>query len=118
MAAVETRNLKAVIAAQAVSPTAEKTIGKIGFGEGGQLPTPDDTALTNPYIKNITEAKVNSDNSLTFAYTLEYNEANGRTIREIGLYCNDGKTLIAREVRDTIVKDMDTAISGSITILL
>jgi hypothetical protein len=118
MAAVETRNLKAVIAAQAVSPTAERTIGKIGFGEGGQLPTPDDTALTNPYIKNITEAKVNSDNSLTFTYTLEYNEANGRTIREIGLYCNDGITLIAREVRDTIVKDMDTAISGSITILL
>jgi hypothetical protein len=118
MAAVETRNLKAVIAAQGVSPTAGKTIGKIGFGEGGELPTPDDEALTNPYIKSVTEAKVNQDGSLTFTYALDYGEANGKVIREIGLYCNDGKTLVAREVRDTIVKDMDTAISGSITILL
>jgi hypothetical protein len=118
MAAVETRNLKAVIAAQAVAPTAGRIIGKIGFGEGGELPTPDDTMLTNPYIKNVSEAKVNSDNSLTFIYALDYNEANGKVIKEIGLYCNDGKTLIAREVRDTIVKDIDTAVSGSIKILL
>ena len=34
MAAVETRNLKAVLASQAVAPTTAKTIGKIGFGEG------------------------------------------------------------------------------------
>jgi hypothetical protein len=118
MAAVETRNLKAVIASQAVSPVAAKTIGKIGFGEEGLLPTPDDTALTNPFIKSVSEAKVNSDNSLTFTYALDYNEANGKVIKEIGLYCNDGKTLVAREVRDTIVKDMDTAVSGSITIIL
>jgi hypothetical protein len=118
MAAVETRNLKMVTASQAVAPGAGKTIGKIGFGESGELPTPDDAALINPFIKNVLEAKVNSDGSLTFTYSLDYNEANGRIIREIGLYCNDGETLVAREVRDTIVKDMDTAISGSITILL
>jgi hypothetical protein len=118
MAAVETRNLKLVIASQAVAPTAAKTIGKIGFGENGALPTPDDTALINPFIKNVFEAKVNSDGSLTFDYNLEYNEANGKIIREIGLYCNDGQTLVSREARDAIVKDADTAISGSITILL
>jgi hypothetical protein len=118
MAAVETRNLKVVMASQAVSPTTAKTIGKIGFGEGGNLPTPEDTALTNPYIKNISGFKVNADNSLTFTYNLEYNEANGKTIREIGLYCNDGITLIAREVKDILVKDMDTAIDGLITIIL
>jgi hypothetical protein len=118
MAAVETKNLKAVIASQAVVPTAEKTIGKVGFGEGGLLPTPEDTALTNPYIKNVTSVKVNTDNSLTFTYNLEYNEANGKVLKEIGLYCNDGSTLVAREVRDTIVKDSDTAIDGSITIIL
>jgi hypothetical protein len=117
MAAVETRNLKEVMASQAVSPTANKTIGKIGFGVGGNLPTPDDTALTNPYIKNISGYKVNADNSFTFTYVLAYNEANGKTIREIGLYCNDGKTLVAREVKDILVKDVDTSIEGSITII-
>jgi hypothetical protein len=118
MAAVETRNLKEVIASQMVSPTTEKAIGKIGFGEGGELPTPNDTSLSNPYIKPVSSFKVNTDNSITFTYNLEYNEANGKTIREIGLYCNDGQTLLTREVRDTIIKDSDTAIDGYITILL
>jgi len=118
MAAVETRSLKAVIAAQAISPTTAKTIGKIGFGEGSELPTPDDTKLTNPHIKSVLGAVVNADNSITFRYALDYGEANGKIIKEIGLYCNDGQTLVAREVRDTIVKDMDTAVDGSITIIL
>lgn len=118
MAALETRKLKYIMAIQSISPTAELAIGKIGFGEGGSLPTPDDTALTKPYIKNVLSKKVNSDNSITFNYALEYNEANGKTIREIGLYCNDGVTLIAREVRDITVKDSDTAIEGEITILI
>jgi hypothetical protein len=118
MSAVATRNLKAIIAAQAIAPTAVKAIGKIGFGEGDLLPSPDDTTLTNPFIKNVLAAKVNSDNSLTFTYALDYNEANGKVIKEIGLYCNDGVTLVAREVRDTVVKDIDTAVDGVITVLL
>jgi hypothetical protein len=118
MAAVETRNLKAVIASQTIAPTVAKTIGKVGFGEGGALPTPNDTELTNPYIKDVSGSRVNDDNSITFTYNLEYNEANGKIIREIGLYCNDGQTLVAREVRDIVVKDTDTAIDGSITIIL
>jgi hypothetical protein len=118
MAAVETRNLKAVLASQAVAPTTAKTIGKIGFGEGANLPTPDDTALTNPYIKNVASYTVNADGSISFNYTLDYGEANVKIIKEIGLYCNDGTTLVAREVRDTITKDSDTAIEGTITIIL
>ena len=118
MAAVETRNLKMVIAQQAITPTEARTIGKIGFGEGDTLPTPDDTALTKAYIKSVSGCRVNADHSLTFTYSLDYGEANGKTIKEIGLYCNDGQTLIAREVRDTIIKDMDSAIDGAITIIL
>ena len=82
------------------------------------MPSPDDTALTKPYIKQIAGYTVNADGSITFKYTLEYGEANGKTIKEVGLYCNDGTTLVAREVRDTIVKDADTAIEGIITIIL
>jgi hypothetical protein len=118
MAAIETKNLQRIIATQAISPITALTIGKIGFGEGGGLPNSDDIALTNPYVKNVSSARLNTDNSLTFTYSLEYNEANGKAIREIGLYCMDGKTLVAREVRDTVMKDQDTAISGQITILL
>jgi hypothetical protein len=118
MAAIETQNLKVVLASQAVAPTTAKTIGKIGFGEGSNLPTPYDTALTKPYIKQIAGYTVNADGSLSFRYTLEYGEANGKIIKEIGLYGNDGTTLVAREVRDTIIKDADTAIEGTITIIL
>lgn len=118
MAGIETKKLKNVLAVQAISPTTAMTIGKIGFGEGNSTPTPDDTALTKPYIKNVSGKKVNADNSITFNYTLDYNEANGKIIREIGLYCNDGVTLVAREVRDITEKDSDTAIDGAITILI
>lgn len=115
---METKNLKAVLASQAVNPVASRAIGKIGFGEGGNVATPDDTKLTNPYIKPILGYAVNQDNSITVNYNLQYGEANGKTIREIGLYCNDGTTLITREVRDIIIKDEDTAIEGQITIVL
>jgi hypothetical protein len=118
VAGIETKKLKYILAVQALSPTTAMTIGKIGFGEGDSTPTPDDTALTNPYIKTVLSKKVNADNSITCTYTLDYSEANGKTIKEIGLYCNDGVTLVAREVRDTIVKDRDTAIEGAITILI
>jgi hypothetical protein len=118
MAAIETNNLQRVIATQAITPTTALTIGKIGFGESGELPNSDDTALKNPYIKNVSSKKLNSDNSLTFEYDLGYDEANGKVIKEIGLYCMDGVTLVAREARDTTIKDQDTAVSGKITILL
>jgi hypothetical protein len=49
---METHNLKRILAEQAIAPPAEKAIGKIGFGEGGGAATPNDTALTNPYIKH------------------------------------------------------------------
>jgi hypothetical protein len=113
---METRNLKWVMAKQAVDPTPALTIKKVGFGEGDNVATPDDTTLTRPYIKNISGFTVNSDGSFTVSYLLDYTEANGKTIKEVGLYCEDGTTLVVREARDTIIKSIDKAIEGSMTI--
>jgi hypothetical protein len=115
---VETKNLKYVLATLVINPTDALKIGKVGFGVGDAVETPDDTGLTSPYIKTITASRINSDNSLTFDYDLLSSEANGKVLKELGLYCNDGVTMVYRERRDTVVKDIDTEISGSITIIL
>jgi hypothetical protein len=115
---METKKLKYVLAAQAINPTAALKIGKVGFGVGDAAETPDDTGLSSPYIKNITASRINSDNSLAFEYELLSGEANGKVLRELGLYCNDGVTMVYRERRDTVVKDIDTEITGSITLIL
>ena len=114
---MQTKALKRVLASQAIAPNSELAISKIGFGEGAAAPTPDDAGLVNPYIKSVGASQVLSDNSIQIAYSLGYNEANGKTIREIGLFCGDG-TLVAREVKDIIIKDADTAIDGVIVIVI
>jgi hypothetical protein len=115
---VETKKLKYVLAALAIHPTDALKIGKVGFGVGDAAETPDDTGLTDPYIKPVAASRINSDNSLTFDYDLLSGEANGKVLKELGLYCNDGVTMVYRERRDTVIKDIDTDIAGSITIIL
>jgi hypothetical protein len=114
---MQTKALKATIATLLINPSSGKAIAKVGFGEGGNIPTPDDTSLTNPYIKRLNSSRVVDNSSVEFSYSLGYNEANGKTIREIGLFTEDG-TLVAREVKDVIEKDADTSYDGTITILL
>jgi hypothetical protein len=115
---METKKLKYVLSALAINPTSALKICKVGFGVGDAVETPDDTGLTSPYIKIVTASRINSDNSITFDYDLLSSEANEKMLKEVGLYCNDGVTMVYRERRDTVVKDIDTEISGSITIIL
>jgi hypothetical protein len=96
---IETQKLKYMLAALAINPTAALKIGKVGFGVGDAAETPDDTGLTDPYIKTITSSRMNSDNSLAFEYDLLSGEANGKVLKEPGLYCNDGLTMAYRERR-------------------
>ncbi len=114
---MQTKALKRVLASQAVAPSSAKAITKVGFGEGGTPATPNDTGLSNAYIKRINGYQVLSDDSIQLTYSLGYNEANGKIIKEIGFYCEDG-TLVAREAKDTVVKDSDTAIDGTIIIVI
>jgi hypothetical protein len=113
---VETKKLKWVIAMQAVSPSESLKICKVGFGTGDSVETPDDERLTNAFIKDVVAIRVNNDNSITLDYQLLLGEANGKVLKEFGLFCNDGQTMIYRDRRDTIIKESDTEIIGSVTL--
>jgi hypothetical protein len=113
---MQTNALKTILAQQLASPSSQNAITKVGFGEGSIAPSPTDSALTNPYMKNIDSYAILSASAVKFNYSLGYNEANGKTIKEVGLFTTGG-ILVAREVRNTIEKDSDTSLSGSITIL-
>ena len=78
-------------------------LSKVGFGTGSSTPTPDDTGLTDAYIKPITNYSFPEPGVICINYTLEENEMNGITIREIGLFTSDNK-LIARKVLAGIEK--------------
>ena len=93
-----------------------KTITKIGFGTNGNGPSPDDTSLTNAYIKNITSKSYPQINQVRFNFTLATSEANGKSIREFGLICSDN-TLFARKTRGVIEKSDDISLEGSWTII-
>lgn len=93
-----------------------KVITKIGFGTNGSGPTPNDTELTNAYIKNLSGHSYPQANHISFAWTLLTTEANGKQIREIGLICSDN-TLFARKTRGVIEKSDDISFEGSWTII-
>jgi hypothetical protein len=115
---VETKKLKWVLAMQAISPSDTLKICKVGFGTGDAVATPDDKGLTNALIKNVIAIRVNSDNTVTLDYQLLPGEANGKVLKEFGVFCNDGTTMVYRDCRDTVVKETDTEITGSVTITL
>lgn len=95
----------------------DKHISKIAFGTSGNIPTPDDTKITDPFIKAITSVVFPSDGVAEFRWRLNANEANGKAIIEFGLLCEDG-TLWSRKIREeAIPKDKDMALEGEWQIL-
>jgi len=91
---------------------ANKYISKIAFGTSGNIPTPDDTAITSPFIKNISGVGYPALGNAEFRWNLLAPEANGKLIMEFGLLCEDG-TLFARKIREkAIPKESDIALEG------
>jgi len=89
-----------------------KHVSKIAFGTSGNIPTPDDTALASPFVKNISGVGYPSLGLAEFRWNLLSQEANGKPIMEFGLLCDDG-TLFARKVREkAIPKESDIALEG------
>lgn len=89
-----------------------KHISKIGFGTSGNIPTPDDTAISSPFVKNISAVGYPALGHAEFSWRLAESEANGKLIMEFGLFCEDG-TLFARKVRKkAIPKESDIALEG------
>ncbi|WP_429884767.1 hypothetical protein [Geoalkalibacter halelectricus] len=94
---------------------AGKTVTKIGFGTAGGGPSPDDTALSSAYQKNLGAVSYPAAGQVRFSWTLATSEANGKAIREFGLICSDG-SLFSRKVRGVIEKENDISLSGTWTI--
>jgi hypothetical protein len=91
---------------------AGKEISSIAFGTSGNIPTPDDTAITNPFIKPILSVSFPAVNEAEFKWHLLASEANGIAIIEFGLLCADG-TLYARKIRNkAIPKEPDISLEG------
>lgn len=88
-----------------------KQITKIAFGTSGISPDVGDTVITNAVVKAVDGVTNPEFNSASFAWTLDYIDANGISIAEFGLLCND-TTLFARKTRTAIAKTADLQLTG------
>lgn len=95
---------------------AGKVITKIGVGTDSNGPTPADTALTSPFIKNLQGHEYPAAGRVQFNWRLETTEANGKIIREFGLITADD-ALFARKTRAPIEKADDISLDGAWTII-
>jgi hypothetical protein len=94
------------------------SIAKIAFGTSGSIPIPDNTAITNPYIKPLLAASLLTPTQVEFKWNLPTGEANGMKIIEFGLLC-ENETLFARKVRsEAIPKEPDISLEGEWIIIL
>jgi hypothetical protein len=96
--------------------TAGFKIDGIGFGTGAAAPTLSDTALTSPFKKGLGAVSYPTANSVQFAWTLDFAEFNGNTIRELGLlsgYVATTEALFARIITDAIAKTSGLRLEGS-----
>jgi hypothetical protein len=95
------------------SYTANKSVTQFGVGTGSAAPTLADVApLTGQVRKNVASVAYPDNSSVQFNWLIDYTEANGLTIQEMGLFCADN-SLFARIVTDPIVKTSSIRLVGS-----
>lgn len=94
-----------------------KNLTSIGFGTNGNVPLPEDTALKDAFVKDVTKISFPSAGQVEFSWDLLTTEANGKEIIEFGLLLQDG-TLFSRKTRARpISKDSDIALEGQWVII-
>lgn len=94
-------------------------ITKIGFGTSATQPDYTDASLANPYVKNLSDVHIESNNtSVTFDFVLGTDEDNGVTINELGLMCTDGTLFARRVLPSPVVKNVNVALEGTWTITI
>ena len=92
-------------------------ITTMGFGTDGTEPEEPDTMLTDAFTKALDGFEYPVDGRVQFNWSLGTGEANGKAIREFGLFCADG-SLFARRVREMpINKEDDISLEGTWTII-
>jgi hypothetical protein len=95
-----------------------KNINRIAFGTNSAVPSPDNTAITGAYSKNLIGYSYPVTGQVLFTWDLLTTEANGKSIREFGLLCADN-TLFARKTRTKpLEKDSDISVEGQWLIIL
>jgi hypothetical protein len=103
---------KAAIAAMFAGQGQDKFVASIGFGTSGNVPVPEDTALTAAFVKPVTSVSFPEPGQAEVSWNLLTTEANGMAIMEFGLLLADG-TLFARKTRALpFNKDSDFALEG------
>jgi hypothetical protein len=103
--------------AQLVGGTVTGQIDQIGFGTDGTAPALADVELTAAFKKNVGGAALVPVGRMAISWTLDPSEANGMTIREFGLFYNNGGVLVARKTREPIVKTSDVRLTGTWTLI-
>lgn len=87
-------------------------VDRIAVGTNGNIPTGNDTEITDPFIKTFDSFDFPGIGEVCFKWKLLNSEANGKAIREFGLLTIDD-TLFARRFRSTpINKESDISIEG------
>lgn len=111
---VARQNMAKLLAGQGTN----RSITQVAVGTNPNPPSPDDTAITTPFIKPINGFSYPTPTSVRFDFTILESEANGMAIVEFGLLAADG-SLFARRTRSgkVIEKDQDLQIDGFWTIL-
>lgn len=108
---------RSALAAFLAGTALDKEITQIGFGTSGITPAPEDTTLTGAFVKDITGYSFPDEKSVRFEWSLDLDEANGLSIEEFGLLCEDD-TLFSRKTRAVIEKtDALQLTDGSWTII-
>jgi hypothetical protein len=95
----------------------QRSMLSIAFGTNGNTPTVDDTAITNPYVKNLGGATYPQAGQVRFAWNLTTSEANGKAIMEFGLLTADGNLFCRRTRTTPINKESDISLEGTWTII-
>jgi len=80
-------------------------ITQIGFGSDGAAEHETDTALSDAVLKDIDTVEADPANPrvIRFRWSLAMTEANGLSIREIGLFTADG-LMVARKARASAIE--------------
>jgi len=91
----------------------DQSITTIAFGTNGTEPAAGNTTLTDAYTKAVDTITYPETNQVAFGFSLGADEANGKAIKEFGLFTAGG-TLYARKVRSAALnKESDITLSGS-----
>ena len=101
-----------------IGETEGRNINRIAFGTNGIEPEPSDTAITDPFIKNIGVIfTLPKSGRAVFEWRLLETENNGMAIMEFGLLTADGTLFARRSRQNPIHKASDISLEGSWTII-